>query len=127
MDFAVSTFVVDVSSSTSHIPKVNVLRVKNVQAAVVAVVMAAAAAAAVTPAAVVALVAVVAAAVTAQLLLPLHNVAPSMTVDVVAHTMAKVPLVPVVVQVPADVATRTGMRVAAPTTIGTTDRRPSVN
>jgi hypothetical protein len=125
-DCEVSTFAVDDSSSTLRIPKANVPRVKNVRVAVAAMVVAAAA---VATSAVVAVVAVVLlAAATALRLRLLHNAVPSMIVDAVVHTMAKVLqvlLVLVLVLVAADVATRTGIRALAPMTIGTSDHSPS--
>ncbi len=124
-DCAVSMFVVDASSSTLLIPKANVPRVKNDQAAVG--LAAAVAAVGLAEAGLAAAAAVAAAAPTETQLLLLNNVARSTIDDVVVPMTAKVLPEPVAVAAAAVDATRTGMHEdAAATTIGMIDSSPNV-
>lgn len=119
-----SMFVVDASSSTLLIPKANVPRVKNDQAAVG--LAAAVAAVGLAAAGSAAAVAAVAEAPTETQLLLLNNAVRSTTDDVVAPMTAKVLPAPAAVAVAAADATRTGMHEDAARTIGMIDSSPNV-
>jgi len=116
-------FVVDASSSTLLIPKANVPRVKNDQAAVG--LAAAVAAVGLAEAGLAAAAAVAAAAPTETQLLLLSNAVRSTIDDVAAPMTAKVLPEQAAAAVAAD-ATRTGTREDAVKTIGMIDSSPNV-